>query len=150
LSAARPVSKPADVERRVDQLEQLAGAGADAIETRRLLGRERAEDLVEQQLVVAEDDIERRAQLVRHGGEKIRLEPIGLLELADQPPVLQRQRGELRDTARDALLLRAERTLVAERGDVHTDHGAAAPHRDRQEAAQIVGLEQVGRHQVVQ
>ena len=62
------------------------------------LRRRLAVDAVEDQLGVAEDGVERRAQLVAHVGEELRLVlardlelPALLLDLAEQPRVLDRQ-----------------------------------------------------------
>ena len=50
--------------------------------------------------IEADDGVERRAQLVRHVGEELRLMPVGrfnlpalFLDLAEQPGVLDRQHG---------------------------------------------------------
>ena len=52
----------------------------------------------------ADDGVERRAQLVRHVGEELRLVPVGgldllalLLDLTEQPGVLDRQDGLCRE-----------------------------------------------------
>ena len=55
---------------------------------------QRAGDAVEQQRRVADDGVERRAELVRHAGEKVRLELVRLrqlLRLPEQPLVLLRE-----------------------------------------------------------
>ncbi len=79
--------------------------------TSRMAGGHVAVDAVDDQLAVAEDRVEWRAQLVRHVGEELRLVAAGDfelvrfgLQLAEQPRVLQRDRrlgGEGREQGHD-------------------------------------------------
>ena len=77
-------------------------------------------DVVEDQLGVAEDGVERRAQLVAHVGEELRfvlardLElPALLLDLMEQPRVLDRQHRLGREGLQQVDLARRERAGVA-------------------------------------
>ena len=64
-----------------DQAEQVLAVGVQAIEhLTHLLGR-LAIDIVENELGVAQDGVERRAQLVAHVGEELRLVLAGDFEL---------------------------------------------------------------------
>ena len=86
-----------EVEHVVDQAEQVAAVALDALEHGLRLLRRLAVDAVEDQLGVAEDGVERRAQLVAHVGEELRLvlardrELLALLlDLVEQVGVLDR------------------------------------------------------------
>jgi hypothetical protein len=71
-----------EVEHGVDQLEEVLAGGIDLLEVvGELLGAEVGGVLL-QHLAVADDGVERRAQLVRHVGEELRLVAVGDLELA--------------------------------------------------------------------
>ena len=67
------------IEHVVDQLQQVPGAGEDVAEVLPVLRRDRPDLAVVHQLGEADDRVERRAQLVRHVGEELALEPVGLL-----------------------------------------------------------------------
>jgi hypothetical protein len=88
-----------EVEHGVDQLQQVLAGRVDLSEiVGELLGSEIGGVLLEH-LAVADDRVERRAQLVRHVGQELRLVAVGGLELAalvldlpEQPRVLDGQR----------------------------------------------------------
>ena len=76
----------------------MLAVGLDALERDPRLVRRLAVDVVENELGVAEDGVERRAQLVAHIGEELRLVlardlelPALLVDLAEQARVLDRQ-----------------------------------------------------------
>ena len=86
------------VEHVVDQAEQVPAARLHALEHLADLLGHLAVDAVQDQLGVAEDGVERRAQLVAHVGQELRLVLAGdsswrplLLDLVEQPRVLDRQ-----------------------------------------------------------
>jgi hypothetical protein len=85
--------EPAEVERRVHEVEQLEGALPDARDRVVLVGREDAERPLREQVGVPRDDVQRRPQLVRHRRDELRLEPAGALQVVDQTSVLERDRG---------------------------------------------------------
>ncbi len=70
-----------DVEDGGDELEQVLALLHDDAEVLALLGGERAAQPLQHHLGVADDAGERGAQLVAHGGEEVRLEPVELLQL---------------------------------------------------------------------
>ena len=86
-----------EVEDVVDELEQMLAGRVDLLEiVRELLGAEVGRILLEH-LAVADDGVERRAQLVGHVGQELGLVAVGLLELAalvfdlaEEPGVLDR------------------------------------------------------------
>ncbi len=88
------------VEHVVDQAEQMPAVAFDALEHVLRLLRRLAVDAVENQFGVAEDGVERRAQLVAHVGEELRLvlarfrELMALvLDLVEQPHVFDGDHG---------------------------------------------------------
>ena len=68
----------------------------------------RSKHLFQQESVVAHDDVQRGAQLVRHRRHEVRLEPVGALQLTDDAEVIERDRGHLADAAGDPLLFGAQ------------------------------------------
>ena len=88
-----------EIEHGVDQLQQVLAGRVDLPEVvGELLGAEVGGVLLEH-LAVADDGVERRAQLVRHVGQELGLVAVGDLELAalvpdlpEQPRVLDGQR----------------------------------------------------------
>src|SRR5436190_347453 len=70
------------------------------------LGRE--ELRIANHLHEAEDDVQGRSQLVRHGRDELGFEPVDPLELRHQLRVRERGRRELRDAPRDPLPLPGE------------------------------------------
>ena len=94
---------------------------------------ERSHDAVVQQLGVAENGAQRRAQLVRHGAEELRLQAVGAAQVFDEPRVVHRDGGLRRDPFGDAPLARRERpAALAEADAERADHPSAAHHRHRQ------------------
>jgi hypothetical protein len=88
------------VEHVVDQAEQMAAVALDALEHVQRLLRRLAVDAVEDQFGVAEDGVERRAQLVAHVGKELRLvlarlgELVALvLDLVEQPDIFDGDHG---------------------------------------------------------
>jgi hypothetical protein len=70
------------VEHVVDEREQMAARREDVFEVLRLLLVHGAEHLLAEDLREPQDRVQRRAQLVRHVREELRLVPAGRLELA--------------------------------------------------------------------
>src|SRR5215469_9315154 len=91
-----------------------------------------------------DDGIERRAQLVAHAGDELRLVLVRLCELAtlvldfvEQPHVLDRDRRLVRE-GRDQLdLLVGERLNGAARQDQHAGRSALAQHRHAEDCAHV-------------
>ena len=81
-----------EVEDGVDQLEQVLARGVDLAEVGDEAGLPEVLRLLLQHLGVADDGVERRAQLVGHAGEELRLVAVGHLELAEEARVLDGQR----------------------------------------------------------
>jgi hypothetical protein len=67
------------IEHVVDELEQVARAGKNISQVLFLCGRERAGLAVVENFAESDDAVERRAQLVRHVGEKLALQAAGFL-----------------------------------------------------------------------
>ncbi len=85
------------IEHVVDQPQQMPAVDLNALEHRVRLRRHLAIDAVENEFGVAQDRVQRRAQLVTHVGEELRFVPAGdlelaafFLDLAEQPRVLDR------------------------------------------------------------
>ena len=94
------------IEHLVDQAQQVACAAQDLADMFALLLGERVLRVGDQQLPETEDRVHRRAQLVRHAREELRLRPVGTLGLV--LGVGQRQLGGLARADVDA-----ERVVVA-------------------------------------
>src|SRR5204862_809026 len=80
----------------VDDGEQMMRVAVDAVEVAPLLRRELAGHALEQHARIAEDRVERRAELVRHVREELRFRRRRLLDLevrAAQQLVLPRELG---------------------------------------------------------
>jgi hypothetical protein len=92
------------VEDVVDQLEQVLAGAVRLRERLVLLRRERAVDALAHERRVAEDHVDRRAQLVAHVGEELALEPRRLLQLEALPLQLAVALLELERRAADAVL----------------------------------------------
>ena len=110
------------VEHVVDQAEQVLAVARDALEHGHHLLRRLAIDAVLDQLGVAQDGVERRAQLVAHVGEELRLVLARLGELAallldfvEQPHVLDGDRGLVGEGGHQLDLLVGERPDVGSR-----------------------------------
>ena len=70
------------VEHVVDQAQQVVAAAADVAQELLMLGRCHRHSARVQQLGEADDRVQRRAQLMRHVGEELALQPAGLEDLA--------------------------------------------------------------------
>src|SRR6202008_5116110 len=70
-----------EVEQIVDQREQVLAARLYRLQLLLLVGVERPRQLHQQRAGEADDRVERRAQLVAHGGEEAILRQVGALEL---------------------------------------------------------------------
>ena len=88
-----------EVEHGVDQLQQVLARRVDLAEVVGELSGAEVGRLLLEHLAVADDRVERRAQLVRHVGDELGLVPVGRLELAalvldlaEQPRVLDGHR----------------------------------------------------------
>src|SRR5690606_12086788 len=76
---------PREVEHLVDETHQVLAARADPLEVPALHGRERAWYLERHEVGVADDRVDRRADLVAHRGEEARLRLVRGLGLRPQP-----------------------------------------------------------------
>ena len=92
------------IEHVVDEPEEVPAVGLDALQRLERLVRQLAVEPVGHHLGEAEDGVHRRAQLVAHVGEELRLVPAGdlelaalLLDLAEQARVLDREHGLRRE-----------------------------------------------------
>ena len=94
LRLIAPGLEAVQVERRLDQLEQLRVGPPDALERVPAVGEVR----VAEHVAVAGDDVERRPQLVRHGRDELELGAVRALELVDEPA--QRLLARARRSAR--------------------------------------------------
>ena len=95
-----------DIEDVLDDLRQPRGVAFERLEpARRLVARQ---DAAAQQPRVADDRVERRAQLVRQDGEELVLHPVGGLRLRVEARVLQRHRRPRRHAERQPLVLFGE------------------------------------------
>jgi hypothetical protein len=77
-----------EIEDVVDEGEEMVSRLEDVLEILGLLLVDVAEHLLGQDLREPDDGVERRAQLVRHVGEKLRLVAVGRLELRVEPAQL--------------------------------------------------------------
>ena len=87
----------AHVERRLDQLQQLPRVLQHLAADLALPRRYRAELAVPEELVVADDRVQRRPQLVRHRADELRLEAVRGAQIGQEPAVLDRRHRLLRD-----------------------------------------------------
>jgi hypothetical protein len=71
-------------EQLVDQVQQKAPVLIDRLQILALHGRDRAIQLIQHHSRKADDRVQRRAQLVRDRGQKLALEPIGLLGMRER------------------------------------------------------------------
>ena len=118
-----------EVEHVIDQAEQMAAVALDALEHGQRLLRRLAVDAVEDQLGVADDGVERGAQLVAHVGEELRLVlarlrelPARFLDLVEQPHVLDRDHRLVGEGGDQLDLLVGERLAPSVRvSDEHAD-----------------------------
>jgi hypothetical protein len=85
----------------LDEREEMVAARADPLELERLLAGQRAEDPVGEQLGVADDPRERRAQLVRHRREEVGLRAVGILRVEVELRVVEGERRALREVLGD-------------------------------------------------
>ena len=134
------------VEDVVDQREQMLAAAQDVAGEVALLVAHRADEPVAQDLREADDRVERRAQLVRHVGEELRLHPARVLEL--RVLLLERllEPLELRHVARRGEHPLQPAVAIVEGGRVVRDHGELAVPRARREL--VVGHLSLGQHAV--
>ncbi len=140
------------VEHVVDQAEQVLAVALDPLEhVAHLLGRF-AVDAVADQLGVAEDGVERRAQLVAHIGEELRLVlarlrelPALVLDLVEQPHVLDRDHRLVGEGGDQLDLLVGKRPDDAAYECEDSDRGAFAQQRHAEhgvEAAELARFDQ--------
>ena len=97
---------PGDVEHVFDDLRQGRRVALDRLDGFVLLVR--CDDAGPQHAGVAEDRIQRRSQLVREAGEKVVLDPTGLLHAHVHPSILERDRCPRCDPDCKALMLFGE------------------------------------------
>jgi hypothetical protein len=93
--------EPAEVEGGVHQFEQSLRTAIDPLQGLRLGGRQGAELRAQQEIGIAQDDVEGRAELVGHGGDELRLETTGAVQFLHDAGMLERHRGNLCDALRD-------------------------------------------------
>ena len=137
------------VEDVVDQREQVAARAEHAIERLDVLLQRLG--ILPQHLGDADDGVERRAQLVAHVGEELRLVLARLCELAalvldfvEQPHVLDRDH-RLVGEGRDQLdLLVGERPHLGARQRENADRHAFAQHRNAEHGAKTAQLLRFG------
>ena len=87
----------------------------------------RRQHVAAQQARVAEDRVERRAQLVRQHREEFVLQAVGVLRLGVQPRVLERDRGPRRDADRQPLVLLGEHARLRVAEEQSAEHSPACP-----------------------
>src|SRR5947207_1683808 len=80
---------------------KMIGSASGAIPIPVAVIDEAAELRAQQEIGIAQDDVEGRAELVRHGGDELRLETTGAVQLLHDAGMLERHRGDLRDALRD-------------------------------------------------
>ena len=107
--AARDDDVAAAIEARVledalDQAVQGTAGGGDAVEEERRVAVARQVRLVGEQVGVADDDVQRRAQLVRHVGDELGLQAVRLAQPMQQLLGLALLLAALGDVAGDALV----------------------------------------------
>ena len=111
-----------------------------------LLGVQRTHVAFGEQVDVADHDVERRAQLMRHGADELRLQATGSAQALDQARVLQRDRRLLRDTPKQALLARREGPgALIESGSEHARPRRRHAAGRRTERGHLPALQQRGR-----
>ena len=128
-----------EVEHVVDQAKEVLAVALDAVEhLAHLLGR-LAIDVVEDELGVAEDGVERRAQFVAHVGEELRLVLARLgklaalvLDFVEQPHVLDRDHGLVGEGLDQLDLLLGEHPHVLAGQGEDADGNAFAHQRNAQ------------------
>ena len=126
---------PRQVEDLVDQVEQVPPGVVDVVGIFAVGGvLHGAEHFLAHHLREAEDGVERRAQLVAHGGEKARLGEVGVL---GAPPCLLRHRLGGLDLGQQRILLGAEgkqhqRGTVQLVGDIGEEGQRGDQHRHHQ------------------
>ena len=117
----------AEVQGGDDEVQEVSGAFVDPPQDVALLGGQRAKGPFAQEIIVPDDDVQRGAQLVGHGPHDVFLEAVGLLQFLKELGVRQRERGELRDAPRDALLVRAKFLASTGAGGLDADDLFAPP-----------------------
>ncbi len=131
----------------VDQREQVAPGLVDVLEIVGLLLVHLAEHALDQHLGETDDRVERRAQLVRHVGEELRLVLVGDLELGallldflEEPHVLDRDRGLVGEGVGERDLLLAERPHFGAPQEHRAERLAFAHQRHREHAVVLAEL----------
>ena len=137
-----------EVENVVDQREQVPARAEHPIERLDVLLQRLG--ILPQHLGDADDGVERRAQLVAHAGEELRLVLAGdfelsalLLDFGEQPRVLDRDHRLGGEGRNQFDLLVGERPHLRARQGQHADRYALAQHRHAEhgaETAQLVAL----------
>jgi hypothetical protein len=128
-------------------VSKVVARGMDVEQVLELLVVDLAEHLLRQHLGETDDRVERRAQLVRHVGEELRLVLVGELELAalgldlvEQARVLDRDHGLTGEGLEQRQLLLAERRWRVARDLDRADAAAFPEHRregDREAAGRL-------------
>src|SRR5207247_9566019 len=72
-SRHQPPLEPADIQRRLNEIQQLHGLFVDAVERVHVFRRQVAEGAIALQIVVPDDHVQRRAQLVGQDRKSTRL-----------------------------------------------------------------------------
>ena len=102
--------EPADLERALDELEQVAARRLDPLHA---VGhrQRRVGERIARHVRVAQDHVERRAQLVRDGGDELALESARPLEVRDQARGAQREARLAREPLQEPPLGFPERRI---------------------------------------
>src|SRR5690606_37837774 len=133
----------AQVERRLDQLEKTTRLRAQALDDVRLLGRELAELSFREEVLVADDDVERRPKLVRHRRDDVGLEAARARALFDEARVEERERREARDLVCEPHLVRTEgRPSGPAAGDLYAADLVALPEQHPEPRGDLEAIEQ--------
>ena len=132
-----------EVEHVIDQAEEMLAVGVQAFEHLAHLVRRLAVDVVENELGVAENGVERGAQLVAHVGEELRLVlardlelPALLVDLRKQVGVLDRQHRLGGEGLEQIDRVLRERTGRFAAYDQHANHMVAPKQRNDEQSTE--------------
>ena len=123
--------------------EELDGVARRALEDLALRVVQVAELAVREQVRVAEDDVERRAQLVRHRRDEVGLQAVRRREIGDQARVLEGYRRGVGDARGEPSLPLPELALFAPDEGEDADQVGAAVERGEERGAEREVLREV-------